>query len=596
MNYLYGDSTASTLKSNFLEFLRDAIDFSVFVLQADTKMKQGRTQIGVLREESNAELGRLERFISSVHEAVRTGEKGNSDSPTAACADRLAALIGDAHRASIEGIQQTLAAAIARIDAEESASRDACLGALGALIAPHDPPDAVTVLTLGLLDSGYEASVTGKAEPALEWTLEVGIPENHAWATPMRIERLVPQLEVRAPQLSGWITKEVKVKPLRIERYVVTQLVDDRRVVRVELRSDHGSSIGLDFDVDLEGGTVTSAKRVGPADDQSVGTFDLQVEDVPLVVDLVTKLRASLAGLEHRPSIKATFDGAEFRNLPTFIDFVERLVGMMAPITREIAERSLTPNELVIRRLLSNDRREEIFVAKATLREKLAVLPPESRALFKPLGLDVVEKARTPSSADEKASVRSELAPSKPPPPVPSTPPKPSVPPPASRTIKPDAAVPPPRNPPSHAPPVPTSKRPALDTPLLDLVEEVSSDALLDAPESARQIDGRQERPTLVAALKKISMLSKNGRAGDAYQEYQSLFASSAFADYPPDERRQALSAMVLAKSHPAGEAAVTAAHKAALVRLKELVETASPPHPADQEMLKIAVELVEKA
>ncbi|MCW5834557.1 MAG: hypothetical protein KIS78_19300, partial [Labilithrix sp.] len=346
----------------------------------------------------------------------------------------------------------------------------------------------------------------------------------------------------------------------------------------------------------------------GPADDQSVGSFDLQVEDVPLVVELAQKLRESLDGLERRPNVAATFDGAEFRALPTFVDFVERLVAVMAPICQEISARSLTPNELVIRRLLSNDRREEIFVAKATLRDKLAVLPAESRALFAPLGLDAVEKAKPSAPPSDRPPVRSELPPSAPPPPIPKplapvAPKAPSVktlkstPPPSlgNRTLKPPTAVPPPKNPPASTPPPPPARRAVSDAPQIEVVEEVemSSDALLDAiPESTKGIvekrEGQPRNEALLAALKKIMTLSKNGRAVEAYQEYASLFASDAFADYRPDEQRQALKLMVLAKTHPPDKDAVASAHRAALTRLKALVERADEPDPGDQELLGV--------
>src|SRR4051794_12523006 len=103
MNYLFGDSTTSDLKSNFLEFLRDALDFCVFVLQADARMKEGRVQIRVLGEQAEAESERLERFIAGVSRAVHQGEKGDPKSPTAACGERLAGMIVDAHRSSTDG-------------------------------------------------------------------------------------------------------------------------------------------------------------------------------------------------------------------------------------------------------------------------------------------------------------------------------------------------------------------------------------------------------------------------------------------------------------------------------------------------------------
>lgn len=604
MNYLYGDSTASTLKSNFLEFLRDAIDFSVFVLQADTRVKQGHAQIRTLEEESARESARLERFIESVTNAVHVGEKGASDSPTARCGERLEALIAESHRASLEGIRQDLADATARIEADEAAARHACVEALGRLLAPHVPPDATTITRLLLRETGsYDASVEGKAEPALSWTLEIDVPPDHLFSSPLRIEQVVGPVEIRAPQITGWISKEVKVKPQRIERHVVTEFVDTMDRVSVKLRVEPTSNVGFDFTLDPEEETVR-AKRVAEADDQSAGPFDLQVEDVPLVVQLIQKLRESVAELERKPNIEATFEETEFSALPTYVDFVERLVAMMAPIVREISQRSLTPNELVLRRLLSNDRREEIFVAKATLRDKLTALPPTLRELFTPLGLDVVDKTKIHEASGPPPAIRSELPPSVPPPPLPrgitpakvpvvstgkSTPPPPS--PPVSRTIKPPSAVPPPKNPPEE------SSASGSDAPQLEVLDEseMTSEALFEPmSESSRslasKINSELRNETLVATLKKILKLSKNGRAGDAYQEYANLFSSDAFKSYRPEEQRQALKLMVLAKSHPADKKdAVVSAHKAALVRIRALIDGANEPVPADQELLGVA-------
>jgi hypothetical protein len=298
MNYLYGDSTASQLKSNFLEFLRDAIDFCVFVLQADAKIKAGHVEIARLGEEADKESARLERFVNGVSKAVHEGEKGEPNSPTAECGARLAGLIIDAHRAAADGIRSSLALAKAKIDQEESAGRDECLEALGTLLAPHDPPNAVSVMRVTLGDGGrYKVTTEGKAEPALEWTLTLGVPDGHAWASPVRVERVLPTLEIRAPQLAGWITKEVKTRPQKLERHLVTKLVDDGSTVAMELRGEGTPDVGFDFDVDVAESTV-KAKRVGPADDQSVGKFELHADDVGLIVDLAEKLRATLTGLE----------------------------------------------------------------------------------------------------------------------------------------------------------------------------------------------------------------------------------------------------------------------------------------------------------
>jgi hypothetical protein len=53
----------------------------------------------------------------------------------------------------------------------------------------------------------------------------------------------------------------------------------------------------------------------------------------------------------------------------------------------EIGRRSGAPGELVLRRDVGNGRREEIYVTKADLLDRLLVLPPEWRLPFGALGL-----------------------------------------------------------------------------------------------------------------------------------------------------------------------------------------------------------------
>lgn len=444
MSYLYGDSTASTLKANFLEYLRDATDFCVFVLGADARIKEGRARIDVLGQSADTESDRLDRFVMGISRAVENADKGDTESPTAQCAARLGGMIVEAHRTTLDGIRQGLADAIARIEAEEATAREGCVKALGTLLAPHDPPDGTAThrFVMGT-DGTYHAALAGTCPPELAWTLELEIPDGHAWASPMRVERLAPHLEIKAPQLAGWITKEVRTKPQRLERHVVSEIVDDGTVVRVELRTEANHDVGFDFEIDPAAGKVVKAARIGGGDDPAVGAFEVQADDQPALVDLAAKLRESMQGSVRKPQLTATVAGEDFRTLTSYVDFVTSLVAVLEPIVTEIAQRSLTPTELVLRRALGNGRREEIFVAKSTLREKLSVLTPEQRALFAPLGLDDGRPAARASRApDETPPMRSELPPSVPPPPMlQSTPPIPK--PPAPPSMKPAGSIPP---------------------------------------------------------------------------------------------------------------------------------------------------------
>jgi len=129
--------------------------------------------------------------------------------------------------------------------------------------------------------------------------------------------------------------------------------------------------------------------------------------------------------------------------------------------------------------------------------------------------------------------------------------------------------------PPQGAPPPPSTPSD------VELEIDLSSEAVLEvAPEPTSRSE------PLVTALKKIVTLSKNGRADDAYREYEALFASETFSSYTPEEQRQALKLMVLAKGHGGSAAAVEAAHRAALARIEDLARTSEEAQ--DQELLGV--------
>jgi hypothetical protein len=89
----------------------------------------------------------------------------------------------------------------------------------------------------------------------------------------------------------------------------------------------------------------------------------------------------------------------------------------------------------------------------------------------------------------------------------------------------------------------------------------------------------------LVAAVKSIIALVKSGKMDESHVEYGKLFSSPEFATYPPNEQRQALKLMVLAKGLPTFPSApIVAAHKAAVPPLKALIEAHD--EPADYELI----------
>src|SRR5262249_12022643 len=134
---------------------------------------------------------------------------------------------------------------------------------------------------------------------------------------------------------------------------------------------------------------------------------------------------------------------------------------------------------------------------------------------------------------------------------------------------------------------VPHIGSPALNPPL---PPDASGRPRLDMPEAllARRMSlyrGAMSNETLVQALKAIVANAKAGQLDAAYAGYRDLFAQSDFLQYRPDDQRQALKLLILAKGAPdPPTTAMVEAHRAAIVPLTELVSAHG--EPADHELL----------
>jgi hypothetical protein len=90
----------------------------------------------------------------------------------------------------------------------------------------------------------------------------------------------------------------------------------------------------------------------------------------------------------------------------------------------------------------------------------------------------------------------------------------------------------------------------------------------------------------LVSAVKRAVSLAKTD-LDQAYLTYRDLFSDPAFQSYRPEDQRQALKLMVLAKNAPrTPTAAMVEAHRAAVPPLTEMVSVLQ--EPVDHEMLGV--------
>lgn len=91
-------------------------------------------------------------------------------------------------------------------------------------------------------------------------------------------------------------------------------------------------------------------------------------------------------------------------------------------------------------------------------------------------------------------------------------------------------------------------------------------------------------KEALVSAVKQIMSQMRGGDLEGSYDGYAQLFSSPDFTSNKPEDQRQALKLLILAKRQGQPTSKLVEAHRAAIPALTELVSTLNEPE--DYEML----------
>jgi hypothetical protein len=405
MEFLYGDSTSSPLATDYVDLLRKTIDCCVSVLQAEQRMSVGEAQRRQLEAQTEKETARLRELEATVTKAIGLALEGAaSDAPVARCGDAILRAAAGAVSSSEGDLHSKLIAESKRVEEESGKERARCLKAFEQLLLAHDLPASDRELRLSQKKDGtYSARLYASTSYGINAVLELEIPATQRFARMVRVADLAEALEIQVPKSGGWLRKESRLAGERLGRLVVMSCRTGARGQQVALRAE-GIEEGYEFAWSPQQPQV-HATRVAP-DLSGPVEFDLSEADSRAVAAFIEKLAA--AALELSPNrkalVQAQLDGepVETRS-PSLL--VQRLIEVMAPTVREIAARSGSEHELVIRRLLGDGRREERFVRRAELLEKLEPLPEAARAMFTPLGLGPIPgKPPAPEEVMEEIS------------------------------------------------------------------------------------------------------------------------------------------------------------------------------------------------
>jgi hypothetical protein len=387
VRYLYGDGVESPLSINYLEYLRLVLEFSASLLKSQAKEEAQYAAAKKRKQVAQVELKHLRALQRIVDAALDTASSKIKSPVAAGCVEKLRALGKEEISRAEESYRFNLSVELGRIQDAVDSERAENERRLEKVLLHYDLPESDQLFGLRAQgENGYEVEVITQSRLGVDAGILLTIPEGHRLSRPLRVDALDADLVITLPHSGGWGGKSNKVRPQKLAKEYVVSLAENAEGVALALRTPFpdGQS-GYDIIFGEARVAITRVSKQGPDDPFTAGA-----EDAARLVSLMRAVYRSMGELADRRRVLkwVQFEGVPLRQHPEPTKLVRRLLRWTGPVVQEIMARSLSPGELVLKRVLGDDRREEVFASVSELRQIYDDLDEGQRQWFSSLGFD----------------------------------------------------------------------------------------------------------------------------------------------------------------------------------------------------------------
>ncbi|MBI5480812.1 MAG: hypothetical protein HY906_18280, partial [Deltaproteobacteria bacterium] len=386
MGHLYGDSTMFPFAPDFIEIVRHAVDAGVQLMAAQHAMGKARRRTDSVEQQRQgirAQLATLGDALSATLEPFLLGKSERAARVCKLIRERSKELIA-AEEESLEGaVTEKMSSSRTAIES----ARQSSFRAIETFVLRHDLPETDVGLHLVAEESRYRGQALVTTPFGAEAVFDLAIPTAHDWGQPRRVVELSAGTEVHVPMESGIFTKKIEPRPVKLDRLFIAEVAISSTRTLITLRKGPRSGAGYQIEVLDEEvprailSHVTEEGATGPEEPLTLGD-----QDSVHVLRLWNRVLDTSRDLPMRRQAmtEATFEGKSIMELDEPRRVCERLVEVLAPVVQQLGRKSGAPGELVIRRDVGEGRREEVFITKAELQEKVLALPEDLQVVFAP--------------------------------------------------------------------------------------------------------------------------------------------------------------------------------------------------------------------
>ncbi|MBN2497706.1 MAG: hypothetical protein JXR96_24140 [Deltaproteobacteria bacterium] len=395
MRYLYGDLSEFPHQDNTLGLLQRFLDMAVSSLKLHAAIASSTVSIDEDRAFVADALSEIEEFEKHVVSSIEAAS--SSYAPEDVVAVLAEGAISNFARYMKEGRSRVVSKVEARIKATEQEIQKfqaQIQKHLRAFFVSSGVPVSNNSLRIYLRPEGdgYHAESEIQDVIGLDCSYKLDAGASNFFSAPRKVSDLVPgRWDLPVGTRKAWLKKDPVVECMRIDDAMMSYVCDDESSVQIQLLRRGGSGQEGVFLLGPKSSGRFLAWRIDaggarlPVEPDVLGT-----EHDAQLTQLFKSLQPHLVQLYRaRSALTAVrIEGQEVLSSRRLPELVERMVHFLAPTIVEIQIRSPASSELCLKVEHEGGRREEIYIRKSDLLEKIQTLPPALRCVFAPLHLD----------------------------------------------------------------------------------------------------------------------------------------------------------------------------------------------------------------
>lgn len=389
MKYLYGDSTEFQMQIDFLRLLNNFVETSVKTIKLENAVFDLKETITDRRRLKNSVIDEMDNFTLAIENAIVEAVSRSKEQETIVkyaekSKEILKKFIEDGKTKFTDEIFQEIAQLEKKIDEADEGNRK-----ILETFFIYDPIPIIGITyTIKAAEKGFSARVQVDSEDGISCIFDIVSSESPFWKGNVRVYDLVKGVEIPARMKKPFLKKELVPDIVSIDEFLLGDLVlsDKELDVVFRKRSDPNAerfrlkmNLKGDFSVDVSHAEVNGVEKsiaAVPELKNELNILRLQelgkkiVEKTNYLYPKKLKLISLL--MKDRDVLK--------ENL--IFDLMQKVAEIFAPTVAEIKKRSPSNVELSLKSEDETGKRNEIYLKKSEVKEKLNAINEKGARLL----------------------------------------------------------------------------------------------------------------------------------------------------------------------------------------------------------------------